>query len=459
MIVYDLRTVPLFAGLPDADLEELSAGLTRVTVRAGEDLFGEGDLGDSAYVITEGEMEVVKAAGDGEVRVAVLGVGEVIGEMALLDEAPRMATVRALGDVRLVAIPKANLDAVLESSAAAVRALFAVFTTRWRETQSRLRQSERMAQLGVLTAGLAHEMNNPAAAVQRGAHQLQTALSRYGETSRALGADTLLPEDVRPDARERPMLSSLDRADREAAVEELLEGHGVEQPWELAPTLVAAGIDRERLTILERSVDTELIVDAIQALAAEAEVRGLLAEVEEGSRRLAELVTALKSYSFLDQAPVQDVDVVRGIEDTLLILKGKTSGIDVRRDYQGDLPRITAFGSQLNQVWTNLIDNAADAITSSGRDDGVIALRVRAEDGNVVVEVEDNGGGIPADVRDRVFEAFYTTKPPGKGTGLGLDTVYATVVHQHRGTVSVDSEPGRTIFTVVLPTDLDAADG
>jgi signal transduction histidine kinase len=370
-----------------------------------------------------------------------------------------MASVRALSDVSLIAIPKANLDTLLASSAAAVKALFAVFTKRWRETQSRLRQSERMAQLGVLTAGLAHEMNNPAAAVQRGANQLQGALERYGEASRALGPDTMIPEDVNLDIRDGPVLSSLERADRETEVEELLESHGIEQPWELAPSLVAAGIDRDRLIALHSSVGDTLIVDAIRALAAEADVRGLLAEVEEGARRLAELVTALKSYSFLDQAPVQDVDIVRGIEDTLLILKSKTSGIEIVREYDDDLSPMTAFGSQLNQVWTNLIDNAADAITASGSATGVIVLRARSEDEHVIVEVEDNGPGIAPEDHDRVFEAFYTTKPPGQGTGLGLDTVYAIVVHQHRGTVTVDSEPGRTTFTVTLPTDLDDADG
>jgi signal transduction histidine kinase len=457
--VFDLRTVPLFAELPDGDLEKLTAGLTRMTLAAGDELFAEGDHGGSAYVITSGEVEVVKVSGETDVRVAVVGVGEVIGEMALLDEAPRMASVRALSDVSLVAIPKANLDALLASSAAAVKALFAVFTKRWRETQSRLRQSERMAQLGVLTAGLAHEMNNPAAAVQRGASQLQGALDRYGEASRALGPDTMIPEDVNLDIRDGPVLSSLERADRETEVEELLESHGIEQPWELAPSLVAAGIDRDRLIALHSSVGDTLIVDAIRALAAEADVRGLLAEVEEGARRLAELVTALKSYSFLDQAPVQDVDIVRGIEDTLLILKSKTSGIEIVREYDDDLSPMTAFGSQLNQVWTNLIDNAADAITASGSATGVIVLRARSEGEHVIVEVEDNGPGIAPEDHDRVFEAFYTTKPPGQGTGLGLDTVYAIVVHQHRGTVTVDSEPGRTTFTVTLPTDLDDADG
>jgi len=454
----DLRGVPLFAGLPEEDLEHLESGLTRCTVPAGEELFAEGDPGDSAYVITDGEVEVLKATDDRELRVAVLGEGDIIGEMALLEGAPRNATARALTDVALLAIPKANLDAVLSSSAAAVRALFDVFLVRWRETQGRLRQSERMAQLGVLTAGLAHEMNNPAAAVSRGSQQLAGALSRYGAANRALAADADLPDGFDMTTLDLEPLSSLQRADREASVEEILDRLGIEESWEVAPKLVAAGVNEAKLAELERAIDAAMMSDAIHALAAEAEVRGLLAEVEEGSRRLSELVKALKGYVFLDQAPVQDVDVARGIEDTLLILKSKTSDIEVVRDYEDGLPHITAFGSQLNQVWTNLIDNAADAITAAGLRDGVIQIRARGVGDSVVVEVEDNGPGIPAEMTDRVFDAFYTTKPPGKGTGLGLDIVKSIVRNQHRGEIEVDSRPGRTVFTITLPVSMEVTD-
>ncbi len=192
-------------------------------------------------------------------------------------------------------------------------------------------------------------------------------------------------------------------------------------------------------------------------MAAEADAVSLRAEVDEGSKRLSELVGALKSYSFLDQAPVQEVDVPKGIEDTLLILKSKTRDITVDREYAEELPKITAYGSQLNQVWTNLIDNASDSLRDAGTEDPLITIRAIERADCIIVTIEDNGPGIPPEVKDRIFEAFYTTKEPGKGTGLGLDTVYSIVVNQHRGAVNVDSEPGSTRFTVKIPADLDTA--
>jgi len=195
----------------------------------------------------------------------------------------------------------------------------------------------------------------------------------------------------------------------------------------------------------------------IRLMAAEADAVSLRAEIDEGSKRLSELVGALKSYSFLDQAPVQEVDVPKGIEDTLLILKSKTRDIAIDREYAQDLPRITAYGSQLNQVWTNLIDNASDSLRDAGTEDPVITIRAVTRADCIIVTIEDNGPGMPPKVRDRIFEKFYTTKEPGKGTGLGLDTVYSIVVNQHRGSVDVDSEPGSTKFTVKIPVDLDTA--
>jgi signal transduction histidine kinase len=193
-------------------------------------------------------------------------------------------------------------------------------------------------------------------------------------------------------------------------------------------------------------------VAVLRLVTAIAGVRRIGGEIAEGSGRLSRIVSALKSYSFLDQAPVQDVDLVKGIEDTLLILGHKLTGIEVVREYNPDLPKITAFGSQLNQVWTNLIDNAAEAVAETG--DGIIVLRAYPEGDMVVVEVEDNGPGIPAAIRPRIFDDFFTTKPPGKGTGLGLSISYRIVVHEHRGALTVASEPGKTVFRVSVPIEI-----
>jgi signal transduction histidine kinase len=442
---FDLRSVELLSGLNDAAIERLTENLDTRSLAGGETLFCEGDPGATAYIVTAGELEIFKMSGEQKVRIAVSGPGVIVGEMSLLTGEPRNAGARALVDTELVAIPKSSLDALLQTNAGAVRALFDVFISRWREQQSRLRQAERMAQIGVLTAGLAHEMNNPAAAVTRGAGLLPAAVERRAVAEADLPASVLLPT---PASSERPV-SLVDRAAVEDDLELRLEKLGVDDAWRATPALADAGYTADDLS----SVDPRTAAAVVEALAARAEVAALVAEVAEGSKRLSELVAALKSYSFLDQAPVQDVDVTKGIDDTLLILKSKTSGISVIRDYEPDLPTITAHGSRLNQVWTNLIDNAADAIRDAGIDDGHIIVTVTAGDADVVVAVENDGPEIPAAVQDRIFEAFFTTKEPGRGTGLGLDTVYDIVVNQHRGTIDVESSPKRTTFTVTLPID------
>ena len=444
MTAFDLSSVDLFANLDAADLAELERSLSYHDVPVGENLFCEGDQGDSAYVITTGEIEVLKESAGREVRLAVLGPGALIGEMALLALAPRNATCRALTDATLVSIPRDTFNHLLSASPTAMRAIFDGFITRGREQESRLRQAERMAQLGVLTAGLAHEMNNPAAAIARGSTQLRERVEAYGTLMQSIPTDAVLPK---PSASGR-IMSSIETADAEYELEETMVSAGIEDAWQLAPALVAAGFTVEDLSG-NGAIAAE---ESIRAMANRAEVEALLAEIGEGANRLAELVGALKSYSFLDQAPVQDVDVTKGIEDTLLILKSKTRDIDVERQYDPGLPHITAYGSQLNQVWTNLIDNASDAIHGSGIANGRITIEASYVDGCVVVSVANNGPAIPRDIQDRVFEAFFTTKAPGQGTGLGLDTAYSIVVNQHGGALKLESDEKETRFTVVLPT-------
>lgn len=442
MSPFDLRSVDLFSGLGDAALSQLSDNAIACSLPRGATLFEEGDPGDTAYVVTSGELEILKASADQSVRIAVSGPGIIVGEMSLLTGEPRSASARALVDTELVSIPKATLDVLLEADARVAHALFDVFITRWREQQSRLRQSEHMAQIGVLTAGLAHEMNNPAAAVTRGSSLLTAAVERRVTAEAAIPSGAYVPNPSTDTAPTRP----IERAEIEDSLETVLDGFGIEEAWRVAPLLAQAGY---RANDLDLHGGTAAAV--VEAMSARAEVDALIAEVAEGSRRLSELVAALKSYSYLDQAPVQNVDVARGIEDTLLILKSKTSDIKLTRDYEPGLPMIEAYGSRLNQVWTNLIDNAADAIHDAGIADGCIAVTASALDDSVTVVVENNGPEIPLPVRDRIFEAFFTTKEPGRGTGLGLDTVYDIVVNQHRGAIGVDSNAERTMFTISLP--------
>jgi signal transduction histidine kinase len=446
---FDLASVDLFANLDAADLAELENSLSHHSIPAGGDLFREGDEGDSAYVITTGEIEVLKESAGREVRLAVLGPGALIGEMALLALAPRNATCRALTDSTLVSIPRATFNRLLTASPTAMRAIFDGFISRERQQESRLRQAERMAQLGVLTAGLAHEMNNPAAAIARGTDQLSERIAMYGELMRSMPSGAVLPDP----SNRGLIMSSIETADDEYGLETALASAGIEDAWQLAPALVAAGFTVGDLLDNEDIATQEFV----RAIASKAEVEALLEEIGEGAHRLVELVGALKSYSFLDQAPVQDVDVTKGIEDTLLILRSKTKGIDVERRYEPDLPHITAYGSQLNQVWTNLIDNASDAIHEADIPNGQITIEANHVDGCIVVSIANNGPAIPPAISDRIFEAFFTTKAPGQGTGLGLDTAYSIVVNQHGGTLKFDSDEEETRFTVVLPTSPDTS--
>jgi signal transduction histidine kinase len=454
----ELRAVPLFADLTDEDLDCLEQGATIVELEPGQSLFNEGDDGDQAYVITDGEIDIVKVTGEREVLLARRMPGEVIGEMALLDSAPRMATGKAAEKTTLIAIPKSQMDALLDSSATAAKALFSVLLARWRQTEASLRQSERMVQLGTLTAGLAHELNNPAAAIARASGLLSPELDAFGRSIAALGGVELSDEQrveieewLTAAAAPGQTMGALERSERETELDVALTAAGCAEPWAMAPPLAMAGWTPAMVEdVHDRYVEAAPVI--LDAVSMTYNVSELLREINEGASRMSEIVGALKSYTHLDQAPLQEVDVRKGLEDTLLILKTKLKDIDVELEFE-EVPKIMAYASELNQVWTNLIDNAADAIHQTGRDTGTVVLRTMPGDGSVIVEVEDDGSGIdPADV-DRIFDAFFTTKPPGSGTGLGLDISYSIVVHKHRGQITVDSEPGRTTFRVELPVD------
>ncbi len=340
--------------------------------------------------------------------------------------------------------------------------VFGADVTRQKQAERALAQSERMATLGTLAAGVAHELNNPAAATRRAAEQLREAFAALNEARGRLvdmppdGVARLAELHSRSQARatERVALGSVERSDLEAELEDWLDEHDVDDGWDLAPGLVAQGLagpDLERLARLFGEASLPAVLGwAVQTH----RVHVLSHEIGEGSARISEIVGALKGYSYLGQAPVQAVDLHEGLESTLVIMRNKLkTGIDVVRDYAEDLPAVPAYGSELNQVWTNLVDNAADAIYAQDPPTGTLTLRTRREGEHAVVEVEDDGPGIPREVQAHLFDPFFTTKEPGRGTGLGLSTTYAIVTDKHHGTITLDSHPGRTVFTVRLPLE------
>lgn len=458
-----LKKIPLFAGLSDLDMERLCQMVEVVQLSAGDLLFAEGSKGDRAYVIKDGQLEILKTSSGRDVLLAVRESGEVIGEMSLLEEAPRMASVRARTDCELLAIHQEQLDEILNTSASAARAMLHTMLSRWHATEAMLRQSEKMAQIATMTAGVAHELNNPSAAVQRGVGQLRSASVQLQQSLLGLDELTLsheqlaLMREIEALAQERaaqPLeLDSLLRSDLEYEIETWLDDHGIENGWRIAPALLSLGYGAPSLDALVDRFEPRQLGSMLNWASSTYEVYSLVEGVGRGAAHISDIVKSLKKYVFLDQAPVQSVDVHEGLDSTLVMMGNKLrAGIGIERDYSDALPNIQAYGSELNQVWTALIDNAIYALNGNGR----IILRTYCEDRWITVEVEDDGPGVPVAIQSKIFDPFFTTKPPGHGAGLGLNSSYNIVVHKHRGEITVHSRPGKTVFRVKLPVNFEA---
>ena len=465
-LVDTLAKMPMFERLNPEQLAWLAERGT--VVHAPEDtvLFTQGEDSPGFYLLIDGEIELLLRVGDSDVpAVSSTAMGAWAGAVPGVQRQVPI-TARMPRDSVLFRVPDDVLAEMLASGFPIGQHLLVGVATGTREFDARVHERERLAALGQLSAGLAHELNNPSAAAQRAAARLVPAL---------LGAQSSLLEMLAPErsAELRPVLeavqqdvlertgsmaplSPLDRADREDALADWLRAHQVDGADAVASTLVDAGIEVPWLEqMLERTqaLDTPAVLHWLRASTA---IIQLVNTVDDTTGRISELVKAVKSYTYMDQAGQQEVDIHAGLESTLSILGHKLDTIEIERDYTSDLPKITGNGGELNQVWTNLIDNAIDAL--EGRSDraapngsGRITIRTRRDGDQVVVEVADNGPGIPADVLHRVFEPFFTTKPVGDGTGLGLDIVYRIVNRNHAGTITVTSVPGNTCFRVALP--------
>ncbi|KOP27873.1 histidine kinase [Hapalosiphon sp. MRB220] len=455
-MLHDPNQMTLFPKLNDDALEEMKQYGTEIWLNTGDMLFHEGDTHYNFHAILEGELEVTKQVG-GETRLlAIHRRGEFVGELSMLTGAPSIASGKAIAPTHVLQIEVETFRHILIECSPLADIILTAMAGRTKDVEAQLRQQEKMAALGKLSAGLAHELNNPGAAAQRAASLLQKNWQNL--QSLTLQLNSLTPEqlnllvDIQNQATAyaatAPKLNPITLADQEDEILEWLEDHDVNYAWKLAPTLVSAGIDSKKLDVIGDRIPAKFLSNVLTWLEASLSATGLIKEIEHSTGRISELVKAIKGYTYMDQAPLQEIDVHEGIENTLLIFHCQTKkGVIVHRNYDRTLPRINAYAGELNQVWTNLIDNALYAMDGKGE----LTIHTYKENNCLVVEIIDTGSGIPEAIQSQIFEPFFTTKGVGKGTGLGLEISYRIVVNRHKGDIHVESKPGNTKFRVRLP--------
>ncbi len=450
-----VRSAPLFAGLPDDKLECLEGGEI-IEAPVGTILAVEGERNGFFHVLLEGEVRITRTYDNQTILMRVSKAGNYFGEIMFLLDIPWLSAVRVTKPARLFQLDEAGFWRMMKHCHEIALEVFRAAATRMRNVEGYTQQREKLASLGTMAAGLAHELNNPASAARRAATHLgetaNKAQSYHCQLSRLLDSthwQHLLNAEL--EAYEKlagaSVLDHLVRSDREQEIAQWLEVHNVPLAWNLAPTFVSAGLDAGWLADLAEKLPPGSRGDALGWLETRLSLKLLIQQVEQSTGRIVELVKAIKSYSYLDQSPTQEVDIHEGIESTLTMLGHKLRNVTLIRKFDRSLPRITAYGSELNQVWTNLIDNAIDAVNGSGE----ICIGTYREDDQIVVEVVDNGSGIPPDVQSHMFEPFFTTKSVGSGTGLGLVISNRIVADRHGGEIEFVSQPGETRFKVRLP--------
>jgi signal transduction histidine kinase len=461
-----LRAIDLFDGLSDAELESWAGAAELRTLAPGQLVADQGQAGQPFCIVLEGSLEAFALDGDG--RASPVGEHAAptwIGAIAALTNGVSGVRMQAATPVTLAAIETpAFVELVL-----AHRAVFETVMGQVRPVVTRVtafeQGRERLASLGTMAAGLAHELNNPAAAAQRAAADMAEALDVLSSTIARFvesgiereQAEKLieLQREALAGAAEASAARGLDAADAEDDLLDALEDLQVPEPWRLAEPLATAGVDRAWLQRVAEHAGSAT-GSAVRWVAASLTARNLAGELSEATQRMSGLVGAVKEYAYMDRGELVEVDIHDGLDTTLTVLghKLRHTGISVERHYDTSLPRMTVYGGELNQVWTNLLDNAIGALGESG----TITLSTSLEAAYVRVDIADDGPGIAPDDIERIFDPFFTTKRAGQGTGLGLDAVRRIIVERHRGSVTVESEPGRTVFHVRLPLQRSAGD-
>ncbi|MGC2720362.1 MAG: ATP-binding protein [Candidatus Acidiferrales bacterium] len=451
-----LREIAVLADLPEDHIAWLANHSQEIWSEPGEIIFKQGRVADTLVFVLEGEVNIQREDIP-DAPLFIARAGQVTGKLPFSRMVTFGGTARAVTCARGAMIHESLFPEMLTVAPELAQRLVAVMADRIRESTKLDVQREKLMALGKLSAGLAHELNNPAAAIGRSAAALRETLDALRFAGLRVSHHTLSNEQTKfIDDFEQDFLNRLaatripdpvEDSDREERISAWLESHGVKDGWELAPLLSEAQTEIPQLETGYQQLGGAAFPDVISRVVRRLTAYRLLNEIENGSKRVSELVRSIKEYSYMDQAPEQEVDVHQGLESTLTMMNHVLKhGIEVVRDYDTSLPPICARGSELNQVWTNLIDNAAAAMKGKGQ----LGIRTSRENDRVLVEIRDSGPGIPQAIQSRIFEPFFTTKPMGEGTGLGLDSV-RRIISSHHGDIHVESKPGDTRFQIRLP--------
>lgn len=465
MLIDDLRDADVFSELTEDELDNDVKGEV-IELKPDEALFYEGDEAANFYIVIEGILEVFRVIKGQKLTINHFSKGMSGGEVPLLSGTPHLANGVAITDMKIFKMDAKDFWYMLGNCDVIRSKVLSNMKERMLDLQRLSFQREKLVSLGTMSAGLAHELNNPASAAKRTADDLADTLSRFNFQSSEMLKWVMLKDEVdKSDFPFQPLvdimkfdgfeLDPIEKSDIEDELADWLESVGVGDPFEAASTLVSVGFTKENLSNFMEKVVPEHLVNSLEWLAKDVEMRILSNELKHSTARISDLISAMKSYSYMDKnVEKKKIDVHEGIENTLTILnhKLKKKQINVKKDFDNDIPKISAYGGELNQVWTNLLDNAIFALG----DEGNIGIKTYPNNNGsntITVEISDDGKGIPKDIQNKIFDPFFTTKEPGEGTGMGLEISHRIIVNQHKGSIDLESKPGNTKFIICLPVD------